>query len=84
MKNIYLNAETPAAKLLDGVGSEIGSLFLLACVGLSVWFFYQRAFTKFFGFLVFAMFVSVFVFKPEFVKTLGENGFSWLFEAFLK
>jgi hypothetical protein len=80
----FLNAQGPGSKLLESGGSEIGSIFLLLCIGLSVWFFYQRAFTKFITFILFAMFVGVFVFQPDFLKTLGENGFEWLFSAWLK
>ncbi|TCP68294.1 hypothetical protein [Baia soyae] len=77
-------ADTPAAKLEKSLGAEIGSVFLLIVIFVSVTLFWKRAFTAFLGFALFAMFVSVFVFKPELVQSLGENGFSWLFEAFLK
>lgn len=77
-------ADTPAVKLEKSLGAEIGSIFLLIVIFVSVTLFWKRAFTAFLGFALFAMFVSVFVFKPELVKSLGENGFSWLFEAFLK
>lgn len=76
-------AETPAKKLETGLGKEIGSVFLLLVCGVSVYYFMQRKFTAFIGFALFSMAVGVLVFNPGFVKTLGENGFTWLFEAFL-
>lgn len=77
-------ADSPAVKLEKTLGSEIGSIFLLIIIFVSVTLFWKRAFTAFIGFALFAMFVSVFVFKPDLVRSLGENGFQWLFEALLK
>jgi hypothetical protein len=33
---------------------------------------------------LFAMLVSVFIFQPELVSSLGSDGFRWLFEAVLE
>jgi hypothetical protein len=73
-------AQGPGQKLQETVGGEIGSLFLLAVTFISVWLFWQRQFTKFIGFILFAMLVSILIFTPEWVKTLGTDAFYWLFE----
>jgi hypothetical protein len=33
---------------------------------------------------MFAMLVSVFIFKPNLIKDLGTHAFNWLFEAYLR
>jgi hypothetical protein len=76
--------DSPAKKLEQALGSEIGSIFFLIVIFVSVTLFWKRAFTAFIGFALFAMLVSVFVFQPELIKSLGTNGFKWLFEAYLK
>lgn len=75
----FLLADGPGEKLLEEGGAEIGALFLLGVIALSVYFFVKRAFTAFIGFALFAMFVGVFVFNPELIKTLGNDAFNWLF-----
>lgn len=80
----WLAADGPGEKLKSTMGSEIGSIFLLIIIFVSVTLFWKRAFTAFLGFVLFAMLVSVFVFKPDLVQQLGQNGFKWLFEAYLK
>jgi hypothetical protein len=72
-------AETPGRKLQETLGAEVGSLFLLAFAGFALYFFVQRAFTKFITFVLFALLVSVFIFTPQLVQSLGANGFDWLF-----
>ncbi|MBA4603776.1 hypothetical protein [Thermoactinomyces mirandus] len=74
----------PGEKLQEAVGSEIGSLFFLAVIFISLTLFWKRAFTAFIGFALFAMLVSVFIFQPELISSLGSDGFRWLFEAYLK
>mgnify|MGYP001279530535 CR=1 FL=1 len=69
----------PGAKLQEALGSEIGSLFLLAVTAISLWHFWQRNFTAFLGFALFALFVGVFIFSPEYVRELGTDAFRWLF-----
>ncbi len=81
---IWLAAEGPGKKLESTIGSEIGAIFLLIIIFVSVTLFWKRAFTAFLGFVLFAMLVSVFVFKPDLVQQMGQNGFKWLFEAYLK
>ncbi|MCH5585681.1 hypothetical protein MK805_12070 [Shimazuella sp. AN120528] len=80
----FLAADGPGKKLEESMGSEIGAIFMLIIIFVSVTLFWKRAFTAFLGFVLFAMLVSVFVFKPEFVQQMGQNGFQWLFEAYLK
>lgn len=77
-------AEGPGKKLQESLGEEIGSLFLLAVVAMSLFFFWKRQFTEFIGFALFAMLVGVFIFSPDLVRSLGSDAFSWLFEAYLK
>ncbi|WP_124726615.1 hypothetical protein [Staphylospora marina] len=77
-------AASPGQKLQEYLGSEIGSLFFLAVIFISLTMFWKRAFTAFIGFALFAMLVSVFIFQPELVSSLGADGFKWLFEAYLK
>lgn len=84
MKALFLLAEGPGKKLQETVGSEIGSLFLLACMAISVWLFWQRQFANFIGFILFAMLVSVFIFTPSLVQTLGTDVFYWLFDGLIK
>jgi hypothetical protein len=74
----------PGKKLQEYLGNEIGSLFFLAVIFISLTLFWKRAFTAFIGFALFAMLVSVFIFQPQLVSTLGSDGFKWLFEAYLK
>lgn len=74
----------PAEKLQQAAGKEIGALFLLAIIVISLMLFWKRAFSAFIGFALFAMLVSVFIFKPEIISSMGSNGFKWLFEAYLK
>lgn len=80
----FLLLEGPGKKLQETVGSEIGSLFFLIVIFVSLTLFWKRAFTAFIGFALFAMLVSVFIFRPELVQSLGADGFTWLFEAYLK
>jgi hypothetical protein len=77
---IFMLAQGPGQKLQETVGGEIGSLFLLVVTFLSLCMFWQRQFTKFIGFVLFAMVVSILIFTPEWVKTLGTDAFYWLFE----
>jgi hypothetical protein len=74
----------PGEKLQQTLGGEIGSLFFLAVIFISLTLFWKRAFTAFIGFVLFAMLVSVFIFQPQLVSSLGSQGFRWLFEAYLK
>ena len=69
----------PGQKLQETVGNEIGSLFLLAVTAISLWHFWQRNFTAFIGFALFALLVGVFIFSPEYVRQLGTDAFRWLF-----
>lgn len=77
-------AAGPGEKLKDSLGGEIGSLFFLAVIAISLVLFWKRAFTAFIGFALFAMLVSVFIFQPQLIQSLGTEGFKWLFEAYLK
>lgn len=79
MTSMILFAAGPGQKLQETVGAEIGSLFLLAVTAISLWMFWQRNFTAFIGFALFALFVGVFIFSPEYVKELGIDAFQWLF-----
>ncbi len=81
---IWMLAEGPGKKLQETLGGEIGSLFFLAVIFISLTLFWKRAFTAFLGFALFAMLVSVFIFQPELVQRLGSDGFRWLFEAYLR
>jgi hypothetical protein len=81
---LLMFVEGPGKKLEETLGNEIGSLFFLAVIFISLTMFWKRAFTAFIGFALFAMLVSVFIFQPELVSTLGSDGFKWLFEAYLK
>jgi hypothetical protein len=84
MPLLILLSQGPGAKLQDSVGSEIGALFFLAVIFISLTLFWKRAFTAFIGFALFAMLVSVFIFRPELIQSLGTDGFTWLFEAYLQ
>lgn len=81
---LLMMLQGPGAKLQESVGGEIGALFLLAVIALSIVFFVKRQFTQFLGFILFAMLVSVFIFRPELVQSLGTDSFLWLFEAYLQ
>lgn len=81
---LWMLAEGPGKKLQETLGGEIGSLFFLAVIFISLTLFWKRAFTAFLGFALFAMLVSVFIFQPELVQKLGSDGFRWLFEAYLR
>lgn len=80
----YLLAAGPGQKLQETVGTEVGSLFFLAVIVISLTLFWKRAFTAFLGFALFAMLVSVFIFQPQLIQALGTDGFKWLFEAYLR
>jgi hypothetical protein len=81
---LWLAAEGPGKKLQETLGGEIGSLFFLAVIFISLTLFWKRAFTAFLGFALFSMLVSVFIFKPNLIKDLGTTAFNWLFEAYLR
>ncbi|RAL27036.1 hypothetical protein [Thermoflavimicrobium daqui] len=74
----------PGEKLQQVASQEIGALFFLVVIVVSLTLFWKRAFTAFIGFVLFAMVVSVFVFQPQLIKSLGTDGFKWLFEDYLK
>jgi hypothetical protein len=84
LSTMMLLADTPGKKLQETLGGEIGSIFFLAVIFISLTLFWKRAFTAFIGFALFAMLVSVFIFQPEMVSSLGSDGFRWLFEAVLE
>jgi hypothetical protein len=81
---IFLDTTGPAEKLNQVLGHEIGSLFLLAVTGFALYYFWQRAFSKFLGFLLFAMTVGIFIFSPDTVKQFGLNIFHWLFDDWVQ
>ncbi|MBD1370834.1 hypothetical protein IC620_00470 [Hazenella sp. IB182357] len=81
---MWLLAEGPGKKLQETVGGEVGALFFLAVIIISLTLFWKRAFTAFIGFALFAMLVSVFIFQPQLISSLGSDAFKWLFEAYLK
>lgn len=76
---IFLAAVGPGEKLQESVGHEIGALFLLIVTAISLYHFWQRNFTAFIGFALFALAVSVLIFSPELVEKLGTDAFRWLF-----
>jgi hypothetical protein len=80
---ILLLSAGPGEKLQETVGHELGSLFLLAVIGISLWFFLQRKFTQFIGFALFSMLISVFIFSPWLISQMGTDAFRWLFENWL-
>jgi hypothetical protein len=87
MMNVYRVlsfALSPGKKLQEAIGGEIGALFFLAVVIISLTLFWKRAFSAFIGFALFAMLVSIFIFQPQLITSLGTHGFKWLFEAYLK
>ncbi len=74
-----LAAIGPGERLQESVGHEIGAIFLLIVTAISLWHFWQRNFTAFIGFAIFALAVSVLIFSPELVQKLGTDAFRWLF-----
>ncbi|MBA4544555.1 hypothetical protein H1164_17130 [Thermoactinomyces daqus] len=81
---IFLDAAGPGEKLQSALGHEIGSLFLLVVIAFSLYYFWQRAFTKFLGFALFALAVSVLIFSPDFIKQFGIDLFHWLFDGWIQ
>jgi hypothetical protein len=81
---VLLLSLSPGKKLQETIGGEIGSLFFLAVVVISLILFWKRAFSAFIGFALFAMLVSIFIFQPQLITSMGSSGFRWLFEAYLK
>ncbi|MEK5645950.1 hypothetical protein BK138_34465 [Paenibacillus rhizosphaerae] len=57
--------------LQSELSTQLGALFLLIIGVLAVFFLIKREFSKFIGFFVFALVVSVFVFVPDKIKDLG-------------
>lgn len=84
MEQFLFLASGPGQKLQEAVSTEIKAIFFLMIIFVTVTLFWKRAFSAFIGFALFAMLVSVFIFNPQLVTSLGSNGFSWLFEAYLK
>jgi hypothetical protein len=72
-------AQGPGEKIKEEFVTQFGALFLTAVVIISVILLAKRAFSMFLGFVLFAMFVSVFVFQPENIQALGEKTWEWLF-----
>ncbi|MFS0728377.1 hypothetical protein [Paenibacillus sp. 1P07SE] len=65
--------------LQNELSTQVGALFLLIIAALAIYFLAKREFSRFIGFFVFALFVSVFVFFPENIKDLGETLWSAIF-----
>ena len=53
------------------IQEQVGYLFLAILGAVAVYFLVKREFSKFIGFILFAMVVAVFVFAPDFIKDLG-------------
>lgn len=66
-------------KLQSELATQLGALFLLIIGVLAVFFLVKREFSKFIGFFVFALLVSVFVFAPDKIKTLGTTFWDKIF-----
>jgi hypothetical protein len=81
---ILLDTTGPAEKLQSALGHEIGSLFFLTVIAFSLYYFWQRAFTKFLGFALFALAVSVLIFSPDYIKQFGLELFHWLFDGWIQ
>lgn len=60
-------------------GTQIGALFLVIIGAVAIYFLVKRQFSQFVGFFVFALIVSVFVFAPDTVKSLGSKFFTTIF-----
>ncbi|WP_134704947.1 hypothetical protein [Ammoniphilus sp. YIM 78166] len=60
---------------------QIGAVFMVVLGALAIVYLIRREFSKFIGFFVFALMVSVFVFFPESIKTLGKSVFDKVFGA---
>ncbi|MBB2483482.1 hypothetical protein H5P36_25410 [Bacillus sp. APMAM] len=59
--------------------TQIGALFLVIIGAVAIYFLVRREFSKFVGFGVFALIVSVFVFTPDVIKDLGSKMWSTVF-----
>lgn len=59
--------------------TQIGALFLVIIGAVAIYFLVRREFSKFVGFRVFALIVSVFVFTPDVIKDLGSKMWSTVF-----
>jgi hypothetical protein len=59
--------------------TQIGALFLVIIGAVAIFFLVKREFSKFVGFFIFALIVSVFVFMPDTIKTLGQKFFTTIF-----
>ncbi|ALA55249.1 hypothetical protein CAY60_020790 [Shouchella clausii] len=59
--------------------TQIGALFLVIIGAVAIYFLVKREFSRFVGFAVFALIVSVFVFMPQQVRTLGRTLWSTVF-----
>lgn len=66
--------------LQNELSTQIGALFLLCIGGLAVYFLVKREFSRFIGFFVFALIVSVFVFAPDKIKDLGTSFWDAIFK----
>lgn len=59
--------------------AQVGALFLVAIGALAIYYLIRREFSRFVGFGIFALIVSVFVFAPGSIKTLGATFFHTVF-----
>ncbi|WP_221568663.1 hypothetical protein [Alkalihalobacillus sp. TS-13] len=53
--------------------TQVGALFMVAIGAVALVYLFQRKFSMFISFAVFAMIVAVFIFAPESVKDLGTS-----------
>lgn len=67
------------SNLQDWFSGEVGALFMVIIGAVAIFYLVKREFSKFAGFAIFAMIVSIFVFAPESIKKLGKSLWSTVF-----
>ncbi|OWA33038.1 hypothetical protein CDO73_26185 [Saccharibacillus sp. O23] len=66
-------------KIQESFSTQVGALFLVIIGAMAIYFLVKREFSRFVGFAVFALFVSVFVFVPDKIKDLGTKLWETIF-----
>lgn len=74
----------PGVTLWNLVRDQVGPFFFVGCAIAALVYFFRKEFTRFISFAIFAMFVAVFIWTPQFVQQLGISLVQKLFSGWLQ
>lgn len=76
--------EGPGQALWKLIQDQVGPLFFVGCAIAALVYFFQKQFTRFISFAIFALFVAAFIWTPEVIKNMGVNLVNRLFGGWLQ